>query len=256
MKHRVLFFSSLLSGIAVLSANAATCIIDFGNASSAAYANAAPTATANAGLALNDLNGTSTGWSVSVNNRGNSTDALPGTVWDSDPALDNFFTSLGVSGTVAQSMWRTGISLGQNTGSANSTFTMTFSGLQAGGLYEISLASGRSSQTVMFNMDITAGTFDAGSWFDSGGATGTVTDENSIRMGSGINGGQRVTTITVYADASGVITLNRGNQGNNDIYYSTLEFATIKSLDVIPETSSATLGLLSLAGLSIRRKRS
>lgn len=146
-----------------------------------------------------------------------------------------------------------------------SSTTLSFTGLGANTAYEMSFFAGRGNNL---------GTNSDGIWTLGGGitidsaevATNTTRStptpsfsEDKTTLTANWNGAENATTndfLVTYrftTDESGILSLTMANDAtDNSQYNAGINFLTLKT---IPEPSTASLGLLSLAGLMLRRRR-
>ncbi|MEJ6642593.1 MAG: PEP-CTERM sorting domain-containing protein [Akkermansiaceae bacterium] len=211
----------------VLPATAATALIDFGTADTPTYNQVQ----FNSGLVgLNDTSAAPTGWSVIVTNNGSGGfgNAGAGANVASFPAsLAGFEVSALRDSTFSN----------QGTGT-NPAMLLTFSGLTAGGSYDLLLYGSRANaQSVGQQWNLVAGT---------GGAM--------VAHASELNSTVAVEWPGIVADGTGVISIQLNANASDNIGALALNFASITGA-AVPEPSSSLL--LGLAGLALvgRRKR-
>ena len=214
--------------VTVIPASAATALIDFGTADTASYNQVQ----FNSGLVgLNDTSAAPTGWSVIVTNNGSGGfgNAGAGANVASFPAT--------VAGFEASAL-RDSIFSNQGAGGTNPAMLVTFSGLAAGGSYDLLLYGSRANaQSVDQQWTLVAGT---------GGAM--------VAHASELNSTVAVEWPGIVADGSGVISVQLNANASDNIGALALNFGSISDA-AVPEPSSSLL--LGLAGLALvgRRKR-
>ncbi|MBE6418687.1 MAG: PEP-CTERM sorting domain-containing protein [Akkermansiaceae bacterium] len=122
-----------------------------------------------------------------------------------------------------------------------STLTLTFSGLTAGAKYNVSVVTG-----VPFE--------DSGSWNKMN--LFNEYETSSVALGSS---SIKVRDITLFV-VDGIVADDNGNitfkiTKESEAHTTSFNYATIEQVEEIPEPTTATLSLLALAGLAVRRRR-
>lgn len=193
---------------------------------------------------LKDTDGISSGWSFSVTNLRRDAAYVQESKWQAGaPLFDGFSKDvLGLDGRLAGQIWQDSNSLGNSSETAS---MLTFSGLLAGETYAVSLGIGRYDAGSATTFNLQAGTFVDGYSFMGNSADKTVIENGTSSITTGSNN-PGVAVFYVQADDEGKIAISGWGQ------YQGLAFASIGS---VPEPASASLGLLGLGMLMMRRRR-
>lgn len=245
-KHILSFLGVVFS---LSAAHGAVCIVDLGIRKSGDL----PSYSQNGSWAgtgthlwddLKDTDGISSGWSFSVTNLRGEVAYVQESKWQAGaPLFDGFSKDvLGLDGRLAGQIWQDSNNLGSSSGTAS---MLTFSGLLAGETYAVSLGIGRLDAGSATTFNLQAGTFVDGYSFMGNSADKTVIENGTSSITTGSNN-PGVAVFYVQADDEGKIAISGWGQ------YQGLAFASIGS---VPEPASASLGLLGLGMLMMRRRR-
>ena len=190
---------------------------------------------------LISLGAGATGWTLRVTGfraAGSTATNFATTLWTAQSSKFNDFSqSLGLMGPLAEEVWRDCAAVA----SSGAGTTMELTNLQANKEYTISLGIGRNAGSASSAISLTKGTLESGSWFNSAGgsaetALSTITYDSK----------QTIATYKVMSNELGQISFNFSNAS-----YGGLNFMVI----TVPEPSTASLGLLGLTGILLRRRR-
>lgn len=257
-------FSLALISSSLLAVQAATVQIDFGR-DDATTDGALNMNYDHSSAALGTMPGDVTlGWSTAawpVGDDGHTTTKTPG---EENGWKNAFGSSMPFS---LGDSFRDGLLTQTSNGSGS--FTVTFSGLAAGE-YTLSLFGGFTGKDVFAGQTWTIGGADASSatWTNFGTNAGgdwnelsTVTGDSSGTLAPGnasdgsnasANKGLYSTVEHIVVGEDGTLTLTLQGDGSSDFGRTALNYL---SLTQVPEPATATLSLLGLAALCLRRRR-
>lgn len=165
--------------------------------------------------------------------------------WDGTEAkslLNAFAGNLGLS-TISETCWRDGWFLGYSGGPT--VFSLT--NLMPETTYEISFGSGRRGNSSDPAITMDKGTIVSGSWIRSDGTSGS----DALTSLTNTENGQIIATYLVTSDINGEIQWTIAAA-----QYKAVNFVSVKGEIIpIPEPAVASLGLMGLLSLAIRRRR-
>lgn len=227
------FLSVLTLAALVSSANAATVLFDFN-------ASMLPGTPSNTASVTDDASGFSVTLASASGNLGSAVTAenqtsmsdWTGTSTSFDTSSLESFIGNGVS---FGNSWQTFVS----SGGKSSNLTLTLSGLVAGGHYQIAVITGCPKEQ-------------AGTW-------NSMTTSNSYESASPVLGANNVNVTTptgytitnVVANEAGQIVLTVNGNGSHTPTFNALAVSELS----VPEPATASLGILGLAALMMRRRR-
>ena len=138
---------------------------------------------------------------------------------------------------------------GRDTGTSGLTFTLGGTGVDASATQWTSLVN-----------NINAGPTSSSGWIDGNTATGATLNAGNTRPAAMVDfnadNGAYAQAKGIYVGAGGTLTMTLTGSGGDEYGVLALNALRLTKQDVIPEPSTATLGLLGLTGLLLRRRRS